>query len=302
MASGLTRGARQKLEGTTMKLARRCVACAHERLNHAPAVLMPFVAHRAFGWTPTRINAEWGLRDLESGMAYALCRTTHCAQCGMLFLDMRFDDDELASLYDDYRGAAYSEQRDRFEPGYSQRNAILLGGSHYAARLEALLEPYVPARPRVLDWGGDNGVNTPFRGKAAQHDIFDISNRPPLDGARIVTLEEAKASVYDLFVCANVLEHVPQPGDMLRDIAALMAPGSVLYLEVPHEDAIRLHSTPEARLAHKRHWHEHINFFTQAALEALLDTAGLHVVTLLSHEVSAGGKDSFVFSIVAGRA
>jgi len=56
------------------------------------------------------------------------------------------------------------------------------------------------AKPRVLDWGGDTGVNTPFRSRAMQHDVYDISNRPMVEGARSVDLDTVKASVYDLIV------------------------------------------------------------------------------------------------------
>jgi hypothetical protein len=134
-----------------MRLAKRCVACDGDRLGHAPAVLMPFVADRIFGWRPTEISAEWGLRDIAAGMASSICKTVMCEDCGMLFLDMRFDDEEMAALYADYRGEAYTTARDRFEPGYAARNAIMLEGSDYIGQIEAILEPYLVARPRVLD-------------------------------------------------------------------------------------------------------------------------------------------------------
>ncbi len=102
-----------------MKLAKRCVACDGDRLGHVPAVLMPFIADRIFGWRPTEISPEWGLRDIRAGNACSICKTMMCEDCGMLFLDMRFDDEEMAALYTDYRGDAYTTARDRFEPGYA---------------------------------------------------------------------------------------------------------------------------------------------------------------------------------------
>ena len=73
-----------------MKLAKRCVACDGDRLGNVPAVLMPFVADRIFGWRPTEISPEWGLRDIPAGMACSICKTMMCEDCGMLFLDMLF--------------------------------------------------------------------------------------------------------------------------------------------------------------------------------------------------------------------
>jgi SAM-dependent methyltransferase len=263
---------------------------------------MPFIADRAFGWSPTQISPAWGLRDLSAGMAYSVCKSMQCADCGMLFLDMRFDDEEMAALYDDYRGEAYTAARSRFEPGYAARNALLLDGSGYNAQTEAFIEPYLNASPRVLDWGGDSGVNTPFRSRAAQHDIYDISSRPVVEGARAVDHDMAKANIYDLIVFSNVLEHVPYPREALREIVSVMRPETILYVEVPHEEAVRLIEDPTQRLESKRHWHEHINFFTPEALDALLRDVGLRKIKRMSHPVTAGGKESHVFSIVAQRA
>ncbi len=284
-----------------MRLAKRCVACDGDRLGHVPAVLMPFVADRIFGWRPTEISPEWGLRDIPAGMACSICKTMMCEDCGMLFLDMRFDDEEMAALYADYRGEAYARERDRFEPGYAARNAIMLEGSAYIGQIEAILEPYLDARPRVLDWGGDTGVNTPFRSRAMQHDVYDISNRPMVEGARSVDLDTVKASVYDLIVFSHVLEHVPYPRESLREIANAMRQETILYVEVPHEEVVRLSENPAQRLDRKRHWHEHINFFTPSALDAVFEDVGLSIIERQSFPIAAAGKNSHVFSILARR-
>ena len=284
-----------------MRLAKRCVACDGDRLGHVPAVLMPFVADRIFGWRPAEISPEWGLRDIPAGMACSICKTMMCEDCGMLFLDMRFDDEEMAALYADYRGEAYTRERDRFEPGYAARNAIMLEGSAYIGQIEAILEPYLRARPRVLDWGGDTGVNTPFRSRAMQHDVYDISNRPMVESARSVDLDTVKASVYDLIVFSHVLEHVPYPRESLREIANAMRQETILYVEVPHEEVVRLSENPAQRLDRKRHWHEHINFFTPSALNAVFEDVGLSIVERQSFPIAAAGKNSHVFSILARR-
>jgi SAM-dependent methyltransferase len=285
-----------------VKVAKRCVACESTKLRSSPAVLMPFVAHRIFGWSPVAIDPSWGIRDLPVGTACSICKSMLCDECSMLFLDMRFDDDEMASLYFDYRGASYCEQRERFEPGYSARNKMLLDGSKYAAEIEAFLQPHLVARsPRVLDWGGDSGINTPFRGTAACHDILDISARPLIDGARAVARSDIEENVYDLVVYSNVLEHMPYPRQSLCEVTSAMRPNTLLYLEVPHEDVVRLTPTADARLEWKHHWHEHINFFTEQSLSAIVGAAGLKVADRRSPLITAGGKQGYVFSIAARR-
>ena len=285
-----------------MKIAKRCVSCGGQRLKRSPAVLMPFVAARVFGWEPIEIRPEWGFRDLPADRACSVCQSLMCEDCGMLFLDMRFDDEEMGALYDDYRGLRYTALRDRFEPGYAARNAIFADGSTYLSSVEATLASRVPEAPRVLDWGGDSGLNTPFRHAASAHHVYDISGCPVVEGARTVTLNEARSETYDLITSMQVLEHLPSPRETLDEIAATMKPETLLYVEMPHEDLMRSSADPHERLARKRHWHEHINFFTPESLDALFKTCGLTIIERTSHPVHAGGKDWHNFRIVAKRA
>lgn len=280
-----------------MKVAGHCVCCGSAHLDRAPAVLMPFVAYRVFGWEPVEITADWSLRDLKAGHAYPLCGSLQCRDCGLLFLDMRFDDDEMKSLYSGYRDEAYRDARVRFEPNYAARNDLLEAGSSYIGEIEAFLAPHLPARPRVLDWGGDTGLNTPFRGRAALHDVYEISAKSAVAGARHVDREAMRGQHYDLIVSSQVVEHVSQPRQLIAEIVEVMRPGTLLYLELPFENVMRLH--PDNPIAHKHHWHEHINFFTEKALGRLHESCGLHIVACETHEVAVGGRSAYIFSILS---
>lgn len=257
---------------------------------------MPFVARRVFDWEPVEITGEWGLRDLKPGMAYPLCNSLQCGDCGMLFLDIRFDDAEMSALYTGYRDEAYTSLRDRFEPGYRARNELLNTRAEYISQVERFLAPHVGPEPRILDWGGDTGFNTPFRAQSRLHHIHDISDKAPVAGAVRVDAQAIAANEYDLIVSSAVLEHIPFPLDMLSAIAAAMTPRTLLYLEVPHEDLVRL--APESRelFRRKKHWHEHINFFNEHALRTLLVRCGLRMVEMQSLAIAVAGKDCHVFS------
>lgn len=281
-----------------MKIAKRCICCDGVRLRANPAVLMPFLAHRIFGWESTEITAAWNMRDLAEGRAYSLCNTLACDACGAIFLDMRFDEEEMGALYRGYREAEYCAMRERFEPGYALRNDILEDGSPYIARIEDILTPYVVPRPRLLDWGGDTGLNTPFRASATLHHVYDISDKPVVAGAARVGLERARSGGYDLVVSAHVLEHVAYPVELLREMAATMTAETILYLEFPHEDLMRRPDF-ERRAGAKRHWHEHVNFFSEAGVTAMTARAGLDLIECRSHPVSAGGRPAQVFSVIA---
>jgi hypothetical protein len=76
-----------------------------------------------------------------------------------------------------------------------------------------------------------------------------------------------------------------------------MSMRTLLYVEIPCEDLIRAH--PDRKDVHtlKRHWHEHINFFTRAGLAALLERCGLGVAEVRTIETEGGGKPWHVFSV-----
>jgi Methyltransferase domain len=278
-------------------IADQCVCCGSETLSSCPAILMPFVAHRTFGWAPVTIDESWGLHTVKRGVAYTVCRSLQCQTCGLLFSDIRFAEDELERLYKDYRGPEYTALREQYEPGYTQRNEALVNEINYNGILESFLEQHLPAGPLViLDWGGDSGKNTPLRSRALRHDVYDISNTMVIAGANSLRRDQLSEHHYDLIVCSNVLEHVPYPGDLIRNIMDIMTTQSLLYIEVPYEDLMRQHG--DQALTHKKHWHEHINFFSLSSLCALMGNVGLRVISLQSDSsVTAGLKSASIIQM-----
>lgn len=283
-----------------MEIARRCIYCDSNALEQAPAIIMPFVAHRALGYAPVEISRNWGLRDVPTGQCQARCNTTHCHDCGGLFMDLRFGDPEMAALYENYRGQAYSDLRERYEPGYRLRNDELACQSHTVA-VENFLAGKLPEHPRILDWGGDDGRNTPFRLSASRCDIVDISGKATLPGTFSVTPAEALANNYDLVVLSHVLEHLPSPLSLLEAVAPLVCCGAWLYIEIPYEKLMieLAHSDTSQTWQAKRHWHEHINFFSKAAIGALANRAGLIVHQLAERRDSS--ESTVICALCANR-
>ena len=266
-------------------LAIECPCCGSQRLSRTPAVLMPFVAHRAMGWPPTVIDASWGLATVPSGMAYSRVTTLQCAVCDVVFVDLRFGDREMEALYADYRGADYVALRDSYEPGYAERNEQFEAESPVLVDTEHFLEPLLPSNPAVLDWGGDSGINMPFRNCARLRDVYDISSVAMLPDVRARHRDELDLEFYDLIVLSHVLEHVPDPAALLADAAAVLHSDSVLYVEVPHEAIMREGDVHTAG-SRKRHWHEHINFFTPEGLRLMTERIGLRIIAIESFSAS----------------
>jgi SAM-dependent methyltransferase len=259
---------------------------------------MPFVAHRAFGWVPVEITPDWGLNTVPTGKAYTICASLQCQDCGHLFLDMRFADDQMEALYRDYYGEDYARLRETYEPGYYQKNETFKVPVNYTGQIESLLRPYFPSPPRILDWGGGRGLNTPFRRWNAGHHLLDISERAPVEGAVYVQRDQLIPGAYDLVVCANVLEHIPYPEDLLAELKTCLRPDTLIYLELPYETILRTSNDDRSAYLRKKHWHEHINFFTPASLRALLSRAGIEIVEIQAVNVAPPEAPSFNFMAV----
>lgn len=277
------------------RIAVKCVCCESTKIRSSPAVLMPFVAHRALGWEPVIIDASWGLKTLKNGHAYTVCKSLFCRECELLFLDIRFSESEMMSLYNDYRGLDYVTLRDYYEPGYAARNNFLNNGNDYISKVEDFLRPYISSSLRILDWGGDTGINTPFKDIAIDLDIYDISGKSVCSEGDFVSLNEALLKSYSLIICSNVLEHVPYPKESLRQIRGIMNDDAILYIEVPYEELMLDENAvlPED----KKHWHEHINFFSEKSLKILIKNAGMEILNIKKLSAKTGGNFSNIFQI-----
>ncbi|MCL6640463.1 MAG: glycosyltransferase, partial [Candidatus Rokubacteria bacterium] len=114
--------------------------------------------------------------------------------------------------------------------------------------------------------------------------------RPYLDEVLEVDLEQVETwpwppASFDCVVCADVLEHLRQPGRLLARLTPLLAPGGVLVASVPN---VR-HAGVLASLLVEGRWRyedegildrTHVRFFTRAELEPLLQEAGLRLTSL----------------------
>jgi len=280
--------------------AKNCVCCNSTDLYGSPAVMMPFVSHRALDYPPLEITSKLGLTTIKQGVAYQLCKTLECKRCGHLFLDIRFGENEMLSLYKDYRGIEYTALREMYEPGYAERNDALNNGIDYISGIEGFLSCLIPSSQlKILDWGGDTGKNTPFKTIAEFIHIYDISGKKlSIENAIAVSKDKAKTTSYDLIICSNVLEHIPAPIDVLLEIKQCMRNSTILYIEVPCEEIIASKSSRDESVCHKKkHWHEHINFFTHDSLIHLSRACGLEVLEISTLNNCVAGREGVIFQV-----
>ncbi len=264
-----------------MKIIDICPCCNSKNINKSPAVLMPFLSKRIFDYDVVKIDSSWNLFNFPEGLCLSHCRSCQCQECKFLFLDMRFDDEEMAKLYDGYREEAYSKTRDFYEPGYYERNKVIQFEIKYKKEIENFLTD-LGQYNTLLDWGGDQGLNTPFK-HIQNKFIFDISGKKVLDSFTSIKYEHLSNFNYDLIICSNVLEHVSYPQVLLNDIVKQMHSDTILYVEVPFEKIMMKYPNSTELYLEKKHWHEHINFFSEESLHKLTNECSLEIIKTKVH-------------------
>ncbi len=89
---------------------------------------------------------------------------------------------------------------------------------------------------------------------------------------------------YDLITAFHVVEHLPNPRDMLSRLAQLLQPKGRMIVEVPSaEDALLTLYDCDA-FQRFTYWSQHLFLFTAASLETLAKQAGLKALAIQHYQ------------------
>jgi hypothetical protein len=260
---------------------------------------MPFVSDITEIWKPFPITKA-DFYDLDPGTSYFSTYSCVCAECGLVYAKHRFAEIELGKLYSNYRGEQYNQLRTKYEPNYGRYDSYLANPVEHLPQIERLIETVKPSIKTVLDWGGGDGVNTPFKQTAdlvVSYDISRIDKFRVLKEGRAETTTVQKA--YDLIVCMHVLEHVNDPKVLVEVLLEFLEPLGVIYFEVPLEIEIDFDFGGYSEGRKKNHWHEHINCFSRSAFERLLEKTDLNLKYLSTHDVSDNFRQFKIIQCIA---
>ena len=81
---------------------------------------------------------------------------------------------------------------------------------------------------------------------------------------------------------------------ILKKLSLNLNDNGYIYIEVPKESIMNENKIDKNILNSKKHWHEHINFFSIKSLSTLVKNAGLSLINIDDKNVT---KDEFHLSI-----
>lgn len=174
------------------------------------------------------------------------CSTNECVQCGLQFQSLGFSDTDVARYYEGYLDERYFEQRNRSEFFFTRRKFEALHEERNSDARLAALYSYLSSFMNwgengrslaILDYGGGSGhLISELPGKRF---VFDLSGDVPDPKVLAISESQLVEKSFDLVVCAQVLEHVTDPVELYRRLYSLVAPGGMLYVEVPFNETWR---------------------------------------------------------------
>lgn len=234
---------------------------------------------------PEIIEREW---NGHKGSVVASAQgfdVIECQQCGFKHIVSIPTVEELEHAY---RHEYYTQEKplyiDRYTEDLDWWNTV------YTHRYEVLERHLQPAQRRILDIGSGPGyflLNGKKRGwqvkgiepseQAARHSIglgLDIEN---------IFFDEKSAphlGSFDVINMGEVLEHIPQPAELLKLARTKLNSGGMVCLVVPNDfNAFQL--ALRDQLGFKPWWvapPHHINYFNFSSLKRLVERCGFEVV------------------------
>lgn len=195
--------------------------------------------------------------------------TVICRRCGLMQSQPSLDGEAYARFYssDLYRKLYNPSLMKIDRAAFDERVA------HAAYRHRFIMDGYDGTIDKVLEIGCGGGWNL-WPWHQAGKTVLGYDYGPTLVGfGRSLGMDLREGSIadvtdraFDLIILSHVLEHFLDPVEEMKRIAALLAPGGQIYIEVPNADTFCLGHLQNA----------HTYYFTAPTLQHYLARAGLH--------------------------
>jgi 2-polyprenyl-3-methyl-5-hydroxy-6-metoxy-1,4-benzoquinol methylase len=210
-------------------------------------------------------------------------RWTECAQCSCRYMTPRPSESVMAEHYEHSENFTYWAEH-IFPASESARREKIC--RPWLDRIAGFCDRFDVGKGTLLEVGAGFGT---FAALASTSGVFErviaVEPVPGLAAAcrdRSVevieaTIEDAaqQLSPADVVVAFEVVEHLFDPGQFIRDCARLVRPGGLVVLSTPNAEGFDMAALGAASLAVGPH---HVNLFTLRSLQGLLEMSGFEVV------------------------
>lgn len=207
--------------------------------------------------------------DIDYRTSEKMFRLVRCARCGLVYINPRPKEDEMKLYYPGtYRPHKRRTEITAFqyaEPAHSEKHVLDVGcGSG------ELLESIAEREKNTALYGVDIDKRAVAASRASG---FPVIHGTLFDG-------HYPDSYFDEIHMIHMLEHVQDPGAVLREAARILKPAGVLKIEIPNFHSI-------SRMIFGNNWKRldaprHLYHFTPHTLRLLLNRIGFSKVLISS--------------------
>jgi len=219
---------------------------------------------------------------IEPGRKFGVVR---CGRCSFVYAEHAPGPAFTALLYDspDDEDSAAPEQHESLRPGFVGHQLKLA-----STLLEVIASEFGDIRPTILDFGcGFGALVRALNGPTANCVGYETSGfmvrYMRTQGLPVVsTLSEAPRNLHGI-ILSDVLEHLPEPRSVLRDLRKLLVPKGLVCVNVPDFSESRVRIIAK-QLNHGQRppqelnpW-EHLNYFSAESLRHMLCDEGFNAI------------------------
>lgn len=240
--------------------------------------------HQVKAWPPSLLEhtACPACGRNGNGFRYAFepFRVVECEGCKSAYLSPRLVEREIVRLYQ----SGYFSSGESSELGYSNYSSLEVGLRRTFERRYRFLKPLVRGG-RAVDVGCAMGyaldcLRADFEDRIgidlAPEAIDEVNRRGHRGICGMLGDAKLEPGTVSLLLSMDTVEHLYDPGGVIREMAAALRPGGVVALVTPDYGSL-------LRRASGRNWvsfkiPEHVTYFSRAGMSQLLRESGLEVV------------------------
>ena len=198
-------------------------------------------------------------------------RFVRCLDCGLVYVTPRLKSEVTSALYENGRFA------------YSQKHLYLPTAEYrkkrfFSERMDSI-EQYFPNKGKILDIGSSTGhflleaVERGWEGYGVEPNSFVAEYAQKTLGLTHIFngfLEEAdfSPSSFEAVTLWDLLEHLPDPLSVLREVVTVLKKGGILFVYVPNLDSAEVLLCGER--CENFAGDVHLTYFTPKTLSALI--------------------------------